>query len=176
MLDLGTVALLLLALIAVVWLVRSIVRVPRGFTFTVDRLGRFQRALPPGTHLLLPAIERVRLRIPDTEETLDLPQEVFDTGDDQTVILDCQVRYRVVDPAAASNVRFGYSFGLHGEVECALEHEIEPKTLAETLAARTEIESCARSFVERAAPRLGLRVTEFEIRRLERFEEEYHTG
>lgn len=174
--DLATVALLLLAVAALVWLVRSVVRVPHGFTYTVDRLGRFHRALDPGWHLLLPAIERVRLRIPDSVETLDLPQEVFDTGDDQTVILDCRVQYRVVDPAAASNVRFGYSFGLHGEVECALEHEIEPKTLAEALAARSEIESSARTCVERAAPRLGLAVVRFEIRRLERFEEEFYAG
>jgi hypothetical protein len=61
-------------------------------------------------------------------------------------------------------------------VECALEHEIEPKTLAEALAARSEIESSARTCVERAAPRLGLAVVRFEIRRLERFEEEFYAG
>ncbi len=92
---------LTLAVLALVVIARSVVVVPQGTVFLVERLGRFEKALSPGVALVLPFVERVSARVPLRERVVDLPATDAVSLDNHTLALAGQVRYRVVDPRRA---------------------------------------------------------------------------
>lgn len=77
----------------------SIKRIPEGHVYTLHRLGRAQlRLLMPGTHLVLPLIERVRHKISLTGRTLRLESIEGQPGARATVY------WQVLDPERADAV------------------------------------------------------------------------
>jgi regulator of protease activity HflC (stomatin/prohibitin superfamily) len=97
---------LIVTLVAVgLIVIRSVVVVPPGFFYVVERLGRFDRALTPGLHVVPPFICRVSARLPAGDQILDVPPLRCTTRDGSDVTCTGTVTFRVVDPAAAvSNV------------------------------------------------------------------------
>src|SRR6266516_4133720 len=94
----AVIALVILALV----LVGSSVRViQQSYVVIVQRLGRFQRTICPGVHLLVPMLDRVRLVV-DMKETVQAfaPQPVI-TSDNVTIGIDTVVYYQVTDAVKA---------------------------------------------------------------------------
>lgn len=81
----------LLALICLATIVASLRRVPEGCAFTVHRLGRYVRTLPPGIGFVLPVIERVGQRVSLINHTVSL-----DEGSSRGAVY-----YQILDPRRA---------------------------------------------------------------------------
>jgi regulator of protease activity HflC (stomatin/prohibitin superfamily) len=96
----GVLGVLVGVLVAVV-LGSSVRRVPEGTVAVVERFGRYARTLRPGTALLLPMAERVRNRIDVREQTVPL-RVVGTDAQGRPVVLQLRLRYKVVDPRAAT--------------------------------------------------------------------------
>lgn len=76
--------------------------VPQGFSYTVERFGRYTRTLQPGLGLIIPLIYRVGHKVNMKEQVMDvLPQTVI-TSDNANVTVDGIVFYQVFDAAQAS--------------------------------------------------------------------------
>nr|MCU0256917.1 SPFH domain-containing protein [Vicinamibacterales bacterium] len=92
---------LFLAVMVLVVVATSLVVVPEGHVCLVERVGRFERALSPGVSIIVPFVDRVRVKVPLGERIRDLPAADAVSLDNRTVTLAGQVRYRVVDPRRA---------------------------------------------------------------------------
>lgn len=76
--------------------------VPQGYSYTIERFGRYVRTLQPGLGLIVPVIYRVGRKVNMMEQVLDiLPQQVI-TADNANVTVDAVVFFQVFDPAKAS--------------------------------------------------------------------------
>jgi regulator of protease activity HflC (stomatin/prohibitin superfamily) len=90
-----------LAIVVLVLMRQSVVAVPSGFAYAIERLGRFERVLMPGLHVVLPFVSRVAGRIPLGEQTVDVPAVPCTTRDGESATCGGSVTFQVVDPAAA---------------------------------------------------------------------------
>lgn len=80
----------------------SIKVVPQGRQFTVERFGRFTRALHPGIAFLVPFVDRVGRRMSMMETVLDVPRQDVITKDNAVVSVDAVVFVQVIDAAKAA--------------------------------------------------------------------------
>src|SRR5262249_55054283 len=69
------VVALFFALLGIVVVALSVRTVPQGYTFVVERLGRYSRTLAPGFNLLIPFVDSVRARVSMRETVLDIPEQ-----------------------------------------------------------------------------------------------------
>lgn len=102
--DTSALPIVILSLLTLFIVTRSVVIVPNGFAYVLERFGRFDRVLQPGVHVRMPFIARVAARIPLTEQSLDVPAVACTTQDGTSVTCGGSVVFRVVDPAVVSRV------------------------------------------------------------------------
>src|SRR3569832_637887 len=95
------VAFVLVFLMAII-LFRAIKIVPQGREYTVERLGRYTRTLPPGLAFLTPFVESVGRKVNMMEQVLDVPQQDVITKDNVSVQNDDNDFIQVMDAAQAA--------------------------------------------------------------------------
>jgi regulator of protease activity HflC (stomatin/prohibitin superfamily) len=95
------VALALLGL-ALLFVLRSIVIVPQGFEFTVERFGRYTQTLSPGLHIIIPVMDKVGAKVSMMETVLDVPSQDVITKDNAAVNVDGVIFYQILDAARSA--------------------------------------------------------------------------
>lgn len=79
----------------------AFVKVPADWTWTVTRLGRHSRVLPPGRHFIMPFVESVSARVDRRELTRIVPARSLPLRDGTVIEAGVSLRYRVMDPVQA---------------------------------------------------------------------------
>lgn len=67
---------IVLAVIAVIFIVRSLKIVPQQNAWVVERLGKYDRTLTPGLSFVVPFVDRVAYKHSLKEVPLDVPSQV----------------------------------------------------------------------------------------------------
>lgn len=91
----------MLAGLIVLAIARSVVLVPQGVAYVVERSGHFDRVIGPGLHILLPFMHKVVDRIAIGVQTLQVPTLSLTTRDGVAVKVDGTTRFDVSDPELA---------------------------------------------------------------------------
>ena len=95
--------LLAILIFALVTVFRSVVTVPQGREYTVERFGKYEKTLKPGLHFLTPWFERVGRKLSLMEQVLEVPSQEVITKDNATVAVDGVTFYQVLDAARAAS-------------------------------------------------------------------------
>jgi len=90
------------ALVLVIMVASSVVIVPQGSNFTVERLGRYVRTLKPGLRIVVPFLERIGHRVVMMEQVLDIPTQDVITRDNVEVQVDAVAFMQVLDAAQSA--------------------------------------------------------------------------
>ncbi|MBP5177570.1 MAG: paraslipin, partial [Clostridia bacterium] len=92
------IILSVLALIALLVVIRSIVVVSQATTVIVQRLGKYSRTLGAGIHFITPIIETRVATVSLKEKVADFPPQPVITKDNVTMQIDTVVYYAITDP------------------------------------------------------------------------------
>jgi regulator of protease activity HflC (stomatin/prohibitin superfamily) len=159
---------LLLAIVAVVLLLRAFVRVvtvhdyERGLRY---RSGRFSGLVDPGSHLVIRPFREVRILDARPAFTTVDGQEVL-TSDGIAVKVSLAARYVVGDPVAAVTTDQDYRRAIHIELQLGLRDALAAGTLEEVLAARSKIGPAVMERTASALARMGVELLSVEVRDL----------
>jgi len=93
---------IILAVIAIVFVVRTVKIVPQQHAWVVERLGKYDRTLTPGLKFVVPFIERVAYQHSLKEVPMDVPSQVCITRDNTQLQVDGIIYFQVTDPMRAS--------------------------------------------------------------------------
>lgn len=166
MLDISTIVLLVVLLLALIILVKAIAIVPQQHAWVVERLGKFDRVLSPGAGFVIPFIERVAYKHSLKEIPLDVPSQVCITRDNTQLQVDGVLYFQVTDPMRASYGSSNYILAITQLSQTTLRSVIGKLELDRTFEEREFINSTIVASLDEAALNWGVKVLRYEIKDL----------
>jgi regulator of protease activity HflC (stomatin/prohibitin superfamily) len=158
------VALVVLALVVVGASVRVIQQSTVGI---VQRVGRYQRTLGPGVHLLVPMLDRVRTVVDMKEQVQAFAPQPVITEDNVTIGIDTVVYYQVTDAVKATFEVANVLLAMEQLTITTLRNVVGAMTLEQTLTSRDSINSQLRLVLDEATEKWGVRVTRVELKSID---------
>ena len=98
----GFVVAFAIAIVVIFVLAKTAIVVPQQSAFVVEYLGKYNRTLQAGFHILVPFVERIAYRHSLKEQALDIPEQTCITKDNVQVGVDGVLYLRILDPQRAS--------------------------------------------------------------------------
>jgi regulator of protease activity HflC (stomatin/prohibitin superfamily) len=157
---------LVLAIIAIIFIVRTIKIVPQQSAYIVERLGKYDRTLVPGLKFVIPFVERVAYSHSLKEVPLDVPSQVCITRDNTQLQVDGILFFQVTDPMRASYGSSDYLTAITQLAQTTLRSVIGKMELDKTFEERDLINASVVNALDEAAMTWGVKVLRYEIKDL----------
>jgi regulator of protease activity HflC (stomatin/prohibitin superfamily) len=157
---------LVIAVIVVIFIVRTFKIVPQQHAWVVERLGKYDRTLVPGLKFVIPFVERVAYRHSLKEVPLDVPSQVCITRDNTQLQVDGIIYFQVTDPMRASYGSSNYVFAITQLAQTLLRSVIGKMELDKTFEERDSINASVVNALDEAAQNWGVKVLRYEIKDL----------
>ncbi len=164
--DTSLIVSLVVAIVAIIILVKTAVVVPQQNAYVVERLGKFSRKLDAGFHILMPFLERVAYKHTLKEQAVDIAEQICITNDNVQVGVDGVLYMQVLDPGRASYGIGNYMFAISQLAQTTLRSEIGKIDLDRTFEERGTINANVVSELDKASDPWGVKVLRYEIKNI----------
>jgi len=165
--EVTAILVLLLGGILLAVLAKTVRVVPQASVFVIERLGRYSRTLEPGIHLLVPALDRVRVKTDIREQVVGFPSQAVITKDNLVVGIDSVIYYSVTDPASAQYKIHNVVQAIEQLVVTTLRNVVGGMQLEDALTGRDHINERLAAVLDEATGKWGVKVNRVEIRGIE---------
>jgi regulator of protease activity HflC (stomatin/prohibitin superfamily) len=115
---------IVIACIVVIAIWRTATVVPQQSAYVVESLGKYNRTLQAGFHVLVPFVERIAYKHNLKEQALDVAEQICITRDNVQVGVDAVLYMQVLDPHLASYGITNYAFAIAQLAQTTLRSEI----------------------------------------------------
>jgi regulator of protease activity HflC (stomatin/prohibitin superfamily) len=156
----GIIGLALIVLIAVIRIV------PQKKSYIVERLGKYQKTLDAGFHILGPFVDKVSYRHKLKEQAVDVPPQQCITRDNIAVEVDGILYMQVVDPKKASYGIDNYRFAATQLAQTTMRSVMGKLDLDKTFEEREKINTVIVEAVDKASDPWGVKVTRYEVKNI----------
>jgi|SRR5882757_1332079 len=157
---------LAVVIFVVILLLRTATVVPQQSAYVVESLGRYNRTLDAGFHIVVPFWERIAYRHNLKEQAMDIPEQVCITKDNVQVGVDGVLYMQVLDARLASYGITNYQFAIIQLAQTTLRSEIGKIDLDRTFEERATINSHVVSELDKASASWGVKVLRYEIKNI----------
>ncbi|MBO5856194.1 MAG: SPFH/Band 7/PHB domain protein [Alistipes sp.] len=183
--DSTLIIFLIIAAIAVIYVLKGFKIVPQSETRVVERLGRYDRTLQSGINFIFPIIDRARevvqrdeIKYTDgsksvvmrTTSRIDLREQVYDfdkqsviTKDNVTTTINALLYFQIVDPVKSVYEIDNLPNAIEKLTQTTLRNVIGELELDETLTSRDTINSKLRIVLDEATNKWGVKVNRVEL-------------
>ena len=165
--DPSTVLILVLLVAVVALLAKTVRVVPQASVFVIERVGKYSRTLEPGIHLLVPVLDKVRIKTDIREQVVAFPPQAVITKDNLVVGIDNVIYYSITDPAAAQYKIENVVAAIEQLVVTTLRNVVGGMQLEEALTGRDHINQRLATVLDEATGKWGVKVNRVEIRGIE---------
>ncbi len=150
----------------IIILAKTATVVPQQSAYVVETLGRYNRTLQAGFHILVPFVDRIAYRHNLKEQAMDIPEQVCITKDNVQVGVDGVLYLQVLDARMASYGITNYQFAIIQLAQTTLRSEIGKIDLDRTFEERATINSHVVSELDKASAAWGVKVLRYEIKNI----------
>ncbi|MFQ5641772.1 MAG: SPFH domain-containing protein [bacterium] len=164
--DIGTVILLGLIIVAIVTFFKTIRIVPQRSAFIVERLGKYRTTLQAGFHILIPFLDQVSYKHTLKEQAVDVHPQTCITQDNISVEVDGILYLQVTDPKKASYGINNYQFASIQLAQTTMRSVIGKLELDRTFEERDTVNSAIVEAVDKASDPWGVKVTRYEVKNI----------
>ena len=161
------IVLIVLGVIVVAILGASVRIVKQSTARVVERLGKYNKTLTTGVHLIMPFFDRCGPEISLKEKVADFPPQPIITKDNVTMQIDTVVYYQITDPKM-------YSYGVERPIAAienltatTLRNIVGELELDETLTSRDTVNSKMRAILDEATDPWGIKINRVELKNID---------
>src|SRR3989304_6595164 len=169
----------------IIFLMSSVILVRQAEVIIIERLGRFNRILTPGLHIIIPFVERIRQvvwshikemegkryyrytavisRIDLRESVYDFPKQNVITRDNVMMEINALLYYQITDPKAVTYEVSNLPEMIEKLTQTTLRNVIGAMDLDQTLISRDEINAKLREILDEATEKWGIKVNRVEL-------------
>lgn len=137
--------------------------VPQSDLFVIERLGKFNKELHGGFHIIIPVIDRVRSILTSREQLVDIAKQSVITRDNVNISIDGIVFCKVDDAKEATYNVVDFKNAIANLAMTTLRAEIGGMDLDDTLSNRETLNAKLQNELGSAAANWGIKVTRVEI-------------
>ena len=160
------IPVLVIAVLALVIIVRNIYVVQQSRAYVVERLGAFSNVWTVGIHFKVPFVERVAKKVSLKEQVLDYPPQPVITKDNVTMQIDTVIYFQITDPKL-------YTYGVEYPMNAienltatTLRNIIGELELDQSLTSRDTINAKMRAILDEATDPWGIKVNRVELKNI----------
>jgi regulator of protease activity HflC (stomatin/prohibitin superfamily) len=154
----------IVAVIVVVLLAKTAVIVPQRSEFIVERLGKFNKSLRAGFHILIPFFDKVAYKRILKEEVMDIPSQECITSDNVSVSIDGVLYLQVIDSKLSAYGIDNYRIASSQLAQTSLRSVIGKIELDRTFEERESLNQQVVAAIDEAAQNWGIKVLRYEIK------------
>ena len=166
MFNIGTIALVILAVLLLVVIATHIHIVQQSRAYVVERLGAFHSVWNVGIHFQIPVLMRVAKKISLKEQVADFAPQPVITKDNVTMQIDTVIYFQITDPKL-------YTYGVEHPMNAienltatTLRNIIGEMELDQSLTSRDTINAKMRSILDEATDPWGIKVNRVELKNI----------
>lgn len=164
--DLGFMAVIGLVFVVLIIIAKIAVVVPQQNAYVIERLGKFNKSLNAGFHLLWPFVDKITYKHSLKEQATDIDEQVCITKDNVQVGVDGVLYMQVLDPSRASYGIGNYMFAISQLAQTTLRSEIGKIDLDRTFEERGQINQNVVAELDKASDPWGVKVLRYEIKNI----------
>ena len=158
--------IIVLAVVAFIILVNSVKLVRQSTAVVVERLGKYNKTLETGLHLVIPFFDKTSMAISLKERVADFQPQPVITKDNVTMQIDTVVYYQITDPKL-------FSYGVDRPLNAienltatTLRNIVGDLELDETLTSRDTVNTKMRLILDEATDPWGIKINRVELKNI----------
>lgn len=162
-----TVVLIGLFILFLIVLFKTMRIVPQKSAFVVERLGKYNKTLDAGLHILIPFLDKIAYKHMLKEQAIDVPAQTCITKDNIAVEVDGILYMKVMDAVKASYGIDHYRFAATQLAQTTMRSVIGKMELDKTFEERDNINATIVREVDMASDPWGVKVTRYEVKNIQ---------
>ena len=152
------------AVIVIVILLKTATVVPQRSEYIIERLGKYNKSLSAGFHILIPFLDKVAYKRSLKEEVLDIASQDCITTDNVSVSVDGVLYLQVMDSKLSAYGIDNYRLAASQLAQTSLRSVIGKIELDRTFEERESLNQQVVAAIDEAAQNWGVKVLRYEIK------------
>ena len=162
----GLIVTGIIILFVIIAIAKTMQIVPQRHAYIIERLGKYNKTLEAGLHILIPFIDKVAYKHTLKEQAVDVPPQMCITKDNISVEVDGILYMQVIDPKNASYGIGNYNFASTQLAQTTMRSVIGRLDLDKTFEERDSINGAIVEAVDAASDPWGVKVTRYEVKNI----------
>ncbi|ALH94226.1 SPFH domain-containing protein [Acinetobacter equi] len=159
----GAIIVLAILVFVGVTIFKGVRLVPQGYSWIVQRLGKYHQTLKPGLNFVIPYIDEVAYKVTTKDIVLDIPSQEVITRDNAVLLMNAVAYINLTTPEKAVYGIENYSWAIQNLVQTALRSIVGEMDLDDALSSRDHIKAKLKASISDDISDWGITLKTVEI-------------